>query len=154
VVGRRSLTEAAVLTEFEHDGTEALDRLVAAAGTPQFDHVVSQLRTERASAQALAEAAAHYTEGGFTILDNEERWGWKLGIGCRCATCSATVPTVNPRTSKTQPSPTRNTGRCGSRSTASTSTPMASWSMKAKSIGPRSNRILGPRRPAWVKITR
>ena len=47
-----SLTEAAVLTEFEQDGTEAVDRLVAAAGTPQFDHVVAQLRSERASAKA------------------------------------------------------------------------------------------------------
>ena len=51
-----TLTEAAVLTEFEQDGAEAVDRLVAVAGTPQFDHVVSQLRSERASAQALAEA--------------------------------------------------------------------------------------------------
>ena len=73
-----SLTEAAVLTEFEQDGAEAVDRLVAVAGTPQFDHVVSQLRSERASAQALAEATAHYTERGFTILDDGDRWGWKL----------------------------------------------------------------------------
>ena len=73
-----SLTEAAVLTEFEQDGSEAVDRLVAAAGTPQFDHVVAQLRSERASAQALAEATAHYTERGFTILDDDDRWGWKL----------------------------------------------------------------------------
>ena len=73
-----TLTEAAVLTEFEQDGAEAVDRLVAVAGTPQFDHVVSQLRSERASAQALAEATAHYTERGFTILDAGDRWGWKL----------------------------------------------------------------------------
>ena len=67
-----------MLTEFEQDGAEAVDRLVAVAGTPQFDHVVSQLRSERASAQALAEATAHYTERGFTILDDGDRWGWKL----------------------------------------------------------------------------
>ena len=76
--GQISLTEAAVLTEFEHDGPEVLNRLVAAAGTPQFDHVVAQLRAERASAQAHAEAVAEYTERGFTILDDEDRWGWKL----------------------------------------------------------------------------
>ena len=76
--GQISLTEAAVLTEFEHDGPEVLIRLVAAAGTPQFDHVVAQLRAERASAQAHAEAVADYTERGFTILDDEDRWGWKL----------------------------------------------------------------------------
>ena len=40
--------------------------------------MVSQLRSERASAQALAEATAHYTERGFTILDAGDRWGWKL----------------------------------------------------------------------------
>ena len=74
--GQISLAEAGALTEFEHDGPEAVDRLVRAAGTPQFDHVVSQLRSERASAQALAEATAHYTERGFTILDEEQRWGW------------------------------------------------------------------------------
>ena len=73
-----SLTEAAVLTEFEPDGPQAVDRLVAAAGTAQFDHVVSRLRCERASAQALAEATAHYTERGFTILHDHDRWGWKL----------------------------------------------------------------------------
>ena len=74
--GQISLAKAAALTEFEHDGPEAVDRLVRAAGTPQFDHVVSQLRSERASAQALAQATAHYTERGFTILDEEQRWGW------------------------------------------------------------------------------
>jgi ParB family transcriptional regulator, chromosome partitioning protein len=72
-----TLTEAAVLTEFEQDGSEAIDRLVSAAGTPQFDHVVAQLRSERASAQARAEAVAHYTERGFTMIDDDDRWGWK-----------------------------------------------------------------------------
>jgi hypothetical protein len=67
-----------VLAEFEQDGPEAVDRLVAAAGTPQFDHVVSQLRSDRASAEALAEATDHYTERGFTILEDDDRWGWKL----------------------------------------------------------------------------
>ena len=76
--GQISLSEAAVLTEFEHDGAEPLDRLVAAAGTPRFDHVVAQLRAERASAQAYAQAVADYTERGFTILDDDARWGWRL----------------------------------------------------------------------------
>jgi ParB family chromosome partitioning protein len=76
--GQISLAEAAVLTEFEQDGSEAVARLVTAAGTPQFDHVVAQLRSERASANALAQARAHYTERGFTILADDDRWGWKL----------------------------------------------------------------------------
>ena len=37
----------------------------------------SQLRSERASAQASAHPTAHYTEEvAFTILDEEQRWGW------------------------------------------------------------------------------
>ena len=76
--GQISLTEAAVLTEFDQDGPDVLARLVAAAGTTQFEHVVSQLRTERASAQALAAATAEYVDRGFTILDDGDRWGWKL----------------------------------------------------------------------------
>jgi ParB family chromosome partitioning protein len=40
--------------------------------------VVAQLRAERASAQARAEATAHYTERGFAILDDGDREGWKL----------------------------------------------------------------------------
>ncbi len=70
-----------MLTEFEQDSSDAVDRLVAAAGTPQFDHVVAQLRSERASAQALAEATAHYTERGFTILDDERPVGLEAGPG-------------------------------------------------------------------------
>ena len=44
--GQISLAEAAALTEFEHDGPEVVDRLVRAAGTPQFDHLLTskQLR--------------------------------------------------------------------------------------------------------------
>jgi hypothetical protein len=87
-----------VLTEFEHDGAEPLDRLVAAAGTPRFDHVVAQLRAERTSARAYAQAVADYTERGFTILDDDARWGWRLDR-CRCATCSATATTANPKPS-------------------------------------------------------
>ena len=40
--------------------------------------MVAQLRAERASAQAYAEAVADYTERGFTILDDDARWGWRL----------------------------------------------------------------------------
>ena len=61
--GQISLAQAGALTEFEHDGPEAVDRLVRAAGTPQFDHVVSQLRSERASAQALAEVNGEIVGG-------------------------------------------------------------------------------------------
>ena len=54
--GQLSLTEAAAITEFE-DMPGALDRLMSVAGTRRFEHTVAQLREERASAQAQAEAA-------------------------------------------------------------------------------------------------
>ena len=66
--GQLSLTEAAAITEFE-DMPGALDRLMSVAGTRRFEHTVAQLREERASAQAQAEAAQRYTERGFTVLD-------------------------------------------------------------------------------------
>ena len=96
--GQISLTEAAVLTEFEHDGPEA-----SIVWSPPLAHRSSttwwpSCAAERASAQARAEAIAHYTERGFTILDDEDRWGWDW-TGCRCATCSATATTVSPRVS-------------------------------------------------------
>jgi ParB family chromosome partitioning protein len=56
--GEATRLTAGLVHIIEHDGPEAVDRLVRAAGTPQFDHVVSQLRSERASAQALAQATA------------------------------------------------------------------------------------------------
>jgi ParB family chromosome partitioning protein len=73
--GQISLTEAAVLTEFEQDGPQAIDRLVAAARTPRFEHVVSQLRAERAEAEAEAKAVDAYTSEGFTVLDERpDHW--------------------------------------------------------------------------------
>jgi ParB family chromosome partitioning protein len=62
-----SLVEAAAITEFE-DVPGALDRLLNAAGTGRFEHTVAQLREERASAEAEAQAAQSWTERGFTVL--------------------------------------------------------------------------------------
>lgn len=66
--GQLSLTEAAVITEFE-DFPGAVDRLLEVAGTRRFDHAVAQLRNERASAEAEAKAAQGWTERGFTVLE-------------------------------------------------------------------------------------
>ncbi|WP_018604284.1 ParB N-terminal domain-containing protein [Mycobacterium sp. 155] len=74
--GQLSLTEAAAITEFDTDA-QAVARLLDAAGGASFDHVVAQLRTERVSAAARAEAEADYTARGFTVLA-ERRWGWNL----------------------------------------------------------------------------
>jgi ParB family chromosome partitioning protein len=71
--GQLSLTEATALREFEDDDT-ALAELTAAAGTPMFEHRVAQLRQDRISAQARAEATADYAERGFTILEHRPEW--------------------------------------------------------------------------------
>jgi ParB family chromosome partitioning protein len=72
--GQLSLTEAAAITEFE-DMPGALDRLINAAGTRRFDHSVAQLREERVSAQAEAQAAHGYRDRGFTVLtEHPESW--------------------------------------------------------------------------------
>ena len=76
--GQISLSEAACSPS---SNTTAQRRWTGSSpprGHREFDHVVAQLRAERASAQAHAEAVAEYTERGFTILDDEDRWGWKL----------------------------------------------------------------------------
>jgi len=72
--GQLTLTEAAALAEFE-DMPDALDRLTRVAGSARFDHVVAQLREERASAEALAAAEGPWRDKGFTVLGTEpERW--------------------------------------------------------------------------------
>ena len=72
--GQLSLVEAAAITEFE-DMPGALDRLLSSAGTRRFEHTVAQLRQERASAEAEAQAAQVYTDQGFTVLEQRtESW--------------------------------------------------------------------------------
>lgn len=72
--GQLSLVEAAAITEFE-DMPGALERLLNVAGTRRFEHTVAQLREERASAEAEAQAAQSWTERGFTVLEQRpESW--------------------------------------------------------------------------------
>ena len=66
--GQLNLAEAAALTEFE-EIPGAVDRLIEAAGTRRFDHIVAQLREERITAEAEAKAAQSYTDQGFTVLE-------------------------------------------------------------------------------------
>ena len=72
--GQLSLVEAAALTEFEEAGPEVLQQLLDAAGGPQFDHTVAQLRQERETAKAYAEAAESYTARGYRVLDEQPVW--------------------------------------------------------------------------------
>jgi ParB family chromosome partitioning protein len=68
--GQISLAEAAVITEFE-DEPRALERLMRSAGHGSFEHVASQLREERASAQAQAEAEQRCRDEGYTVLPEQ-----------------------------------------------------------------------------------
>ena len=60
----------------------ALERLAAAAGGRRFDHVVAQLRDERASMEGQATAEAGYTEQGFTVLDEHPTAGIRPSSRC------------------------------------------------------------------------
>ena len=71
--GQMDFIEAAALVEFEED-EQAVRRLLQVAGSPSFDHTVAQLRTEREIAELEAEAAATYTEQGYTVLEQRPRW--------------------------------------------------------------------------------
>lgn len=68
--GQLSLEEAAALTEFE-DTPGALSRLMQAAGSRRFEHLVSQLRQEKITAEAEAKAAQSYIDQGFAVLDEQ-----------------------------------------------------------------------------------
>lgn len=69
--GQLSLSEAAAITEFE-DMPGAIKRLMQVAGTRSFEHIVAQLRQERAAAEAEATAAQPYVERGFTWLQQRQ----------------------------------------------------------------------------------
>jgi ParB family chromosome partitioning protein len=72
--GQLSIPEAAAITEFE-DIPGALERLLGVAGTRRFEHTVAQLRKDRASAEAEAQAAQGWVERGFTVLEQRpESW--------------------------------------------------------------------------------
>ena len=69
--GQLSLAEAAILSEFDDD-PEAVERLIAVAGTNRFDHRVAEIRKEREAEQAYQQAAASYAEQGYTVLGDDE----------------------------------------------------------------------------------
>jgi ParB family chromosome partitioning protein len=71
--GQLSLIEAAAITEFEEDQA-SVSKLLEAAGGPQFDHTVAQLRQDREAAKALAEAAESFAAQGYRVLDERPAW--------------------------------------------------------------------------------
>jgi ParB family transcriptional regulator, chromosome partitioning protein len=56
------------LVHIIEDMAGAAERLLTAAGTRRFEHTVAQLREERASAEAQAQAAQSFSERGLTVL--------------------------------------------------------------------------------------
>lgn len=71
--GQLSLMEAAAITEFEEDQA-SVSKLLEAAGGPQFDHTVAQLRQYQEAAKALAEAAESFAAQGYRVLDERPAW--------------------------------------------------------------------------------
>lgn len=69
-----SLTEAAVLAEFDGDDA-AVESLLRAAGRSWFDHTAQRLRQAREDAKRAAEAARTWSEAGYTVLESRPR-GW------------------------------------------------------------------------------
>jgi ParB family chromosome partitioning protein len=80
--GQLSLVEAAALTEFDQDA-DALQQLLNAAGGPMFDHTVAQLRQQRETAKARAEAAESYATQGYRVLDEQPAWRDTSCVGLR-----------------------------------------------------------------------
>jgi ParB family chromosome partitioning protein len=72
--GQLSLIEAAALTEFEDAGPDVLHQLLNAAGGPQFDHTVAQLRQQRETEQAREQAAESYRAQGYQVIDEQPAW--------------------------------------------------------------------------------
>jgi ParB family chromosome partitioning protein len=72
--GQLSLVEAAALTEFEDADAATLQQLLDAAGGPQFEHTLAQLRQQRQTAQASEQAAEAYRAQGYRVLDEQPPW--------------------------------------------------------------------------------
>ena len=66
--GQLSLTEAAAITEFEGD-ERALQRLLSAGSSYNFEHTLSMLREQRGTAQRLAAAEQEWRDKGYTVLE-------------------------------------------------------------------------------------
>lgn len=71
--GQISLTEAAQFIEFDDDA-DAQAELLKVAGSPQFDHRVAQLRTERADRGRYDAAVSEYRAKGYEVLADYPEW--------------------------------------------------------------------------------
>jgi ParB family chromosome partitioning protein len=70
--GQLSLTEAAVLAEF--DDPDDIAELLSAAGGWRFEHIAALIRQRRRSALAYAGAVAQYQATGYRVITDYPNW--------------------------------------------------------------------------------
>lgn len=73
--GQLSLEEAAALSEFDGDD-EAIEKLIAVAGTNRFAFRVEELRQARERDRAYAAAVQDFTERGYRVIEHDDAPVW------------------------------------------------------------------------------
>ncbi|CQD25089.1 nuclease [Mycolicibacterium conceptionense] len=73
--GQLSLEEAAALSEFDGDD-DAIEKLIAVAGTTRFAFRVEELRQARERDRAYAAAVQDFTERGYRVIEHDEAPVW------------------------------------------------------------------------------
>ncbi|WP_396932602.1 ParB/RepB/Spo0J family partition protein [Mycolicibacterium sp.] len=73
--GQLSLEEAAALSEFDGDA-DAIEKLIAVAGTTRFAFRVEELRQARERDRAYAAAVQDFTERGYRVIEHDEAPVW------------------------------------------------------------------------------
>ncbi|WP_124711618.1 ParB/RepB/Spo0J family partition protein [Mycolicibacterium nivoides] len=73
--GQLSLDEAAALSEFDGDD-DAIEKLIAVAGTTRFALRVEELRQARERDRAYAAAVQDFTERGYRVIEHDEAPAW------------------------------------------------------------------------------
>ncbi|MCV7200831.1 ParB N-terminal domain-containing protein [Mycolicibacterium peregrinum] len=73
--GQLSLEEAAALSEFDGDD-DAIEKLIAVAGTTRFALRVEELRQARERDRAYAAAVQNYTARGYRVIEHDDAPMW------------------------------------------------------------------------------
>ncbi len=73
--GQLSLEEAAALSEFDGDD-EAVEKLIAVAGTARFAFRVEELRQARERDRAYAAAVQDFTQRGYRVIEHDDAPVW------------------------------------------------------------------------------
>lgn len=73
--GQLSLEEAAALSEFDGDD-DAIEKLIAVAGTTRFAFRVEELRQARERDRAYAAAVQDFTERGYRVIEHDDAPVW------------------------------------------------------------------------------